>query len=52
MQLILSNKSWINIPDLPYGPLEELLKNFRNILLGKKEFLFDKKENVKFLIGR
>ena len=26
MQLILSNKSWINIPDLAYIPLEELKK--------------------------
>lgn len=52
MQLILSDKSWINIPDLPYILLKELEKNFRSILIREKEFPFDKKENVKFLIGR
>lgn len=45
MQLILSDKSWINIPDLPYILLKELEKTLEVFCFEKKYFYLPKKKS-------
>jgi hypothetical protein len=44
MQLILSDKSWINIPDLAYILLKEFEKTLEVFCFEKKYFYLPKKK--------